>query len=263
MESSQAAGIYVTEGTGTARNVTIIGQIESGDEEKFRRLAVATIKNGYWIGMVRIFSPGGNVEAAIGIGEQIRSMRASTIAPMLMDQPSGLRLCITDIFSPPNMHTLQFDTRTGSGNRNCDCASACFLIWAAGVGRQGNVVGMHRPFFNPKEFAGLTAEEANRRYAVVIDHQKTYLNKMGIPPYFSDLLFAHSSQQMRYLTKQELQIFPPLEPGTDELRLARCGQRPGNNASEAIRIRYYNCTQAIYEEASRAGNAEYLRRYDR
>lgn len=259
--SSNAADIYITESLGTARNITIIGKILPGDDEKFRTAAVRTIRDGNWIGIVKIFSPGGNVGAAIGIGEQVRVMRASTVAPTMLGRPRGVRACLTDIYQPPSMQMLQFDTNTGRGNPNCDCASACFLVWAAGVGRQGDVIGIHRPYFNAAEFGKLSSAEADQRYEGVIASQKQYLGKMGIPPYFVDLLFAHSSQQIRYLTKQELQIFPPLPPAIGELRLARCGERP--NTSTAAAMRHFNCTQSLYEEASREGNAVYLREYGR
>ena len=81
----------------------------------------ATCVTVEWISMVYLFSPGGNVGAALSIGEQIRGfLKASTVAPTLFDRPYGQRACMSSIFptSP-----LYFDTTTGRGDRRCDCAS--------------------------------------------------------------------------------------------------------------------------------------------
>src|SRR5581483_9076836 len=61
--------------------VFLWGTIENGDDEKFRQLIVPLVREGNLIWEVSVFTVGGNVQAAIGIGNQIRTPNSRTIAP--------------------------------------------------------------------------------------------------------------------------------------------------------------------------------------
>lgn len=256
---SQAAAflldyIYGTQGA----NIIILGKIEHGDEIQFKKTVLDLITRGYWVSMVKIYSPGGSTYTALDIGRQIRTLKASTVAPTLFTRPAGLRGCYM-----PSGQRMDFDTRTGQGDRRCECASACFLIWAGGYGREGGVVGIHRPYFDAKDFAALSSEVAETQYEVAAEGVKSYLMSMDIPDYLIRLMFSYSSANIRYLTKQELEPISGLPPAIEELKLAKCGQRPSDYADvpAAVRDNYYNCAQALYGEVSIRGSTEYLRQY--
>jgi len=255
---ARAAWIGAEPAVGQSVNIVILGKIESDDDERFRKIIVSELQKGHWIGLVRTYSPGGDTTAAMRIGEQIRTLRASTVAPSRMDSPAGLRVCLTSVISQGSMQYSELD---GTGDPRCECASACFLIWAAGEGREGDVLGLHRMRFTDPMFAGVPTDTARLLYERAIQEGMGYLRKMGIPENIIQLNFGTSSGNLRYLSKQEVQPMLGLSPGIEELKLARCGRQPGNNSNDSARLRYFNCTQAIYEEDSRKGGQEFLRVY--
>lgn len=255
---ARAAYIGTRELAGTnAANIYIIGKIEAGDENIFRRTVLRLVRAGKYIGMVKIFSPGGNIFSALDIGRQIHLVKASTVAPRLLDNPPGVRWCETD------QSSMQFNPSTGMGDSRCECASACFLVWAGGVGREGDVIGIHRLYFDATMFGSLTGSEAGDKYRVAEEEVRSYLAEMDIPDYLIRLMFANSSRQMRYLRKSELEGISGLPPAIEELKIARCGERPSSyaNVSDQVRANYFYCAHRVYEETSRDGVAAYLRRY--
>jgi hypothetical protein len=158
---------------------------------------------------------------------------------------------------------LYYDTRTGRGDPRCDCASACVLIWAAGYGQQGNVVGVHRPHFDPMQFGKLSPADAERQYQASMQEVQSYLKRMDFPETLIRVMYATSSKEIYYLSKNELRQFGDLPPHLGELILARCGVKQSLNSSpsEAVRMKNHQCIQAVYEEVSRAGGDEYLTIY--
>jgi hypothetical protein len=232
-------------------NIVIIGDIWSADGERFRRVAVDLIRQGYWIGQVKTFSRGGSVDAALSMGEQIHLLRASTAAPTGSSNRGGVRVCQTSLAPGGAIDS--------SENSNCDCTSACFFIWAGGSGREGDVIGVHRMSYT--DFATKPVEEARRMYAEVIKRTTDYLEQMGIPENIRGLTFATSSAELRYLTRQELAPILGFPPAIEELKIARCGPRPADHVSDAVRLAYYNCTEGIQAEDSRIGAKEYMRKF--
>ena len=246
---------------GKSADIVVLGQINSGDQYRFRQSVVQLIKEGYWISLVYVFSPGGDVEAAIDIGEQLHVLRASTVAPQTMDRPAGVRMCFANAL-PGAM--IQFNPRTARGNPSCDCASACVLIWAAGFGRQGNTLGVHRPHFADSSFAGLSPVQAEVKYNQMRLVVEKYLKRMDFPDELTRVMFATSSKDIRYLTKTEISQFEESSAALQELVIARCGVKQALNSSEnsSVRERNFKCIQALYEEVSRGGGKEYLKVYD-
>lgn len=258
--SSAHAASFLSSAYQGSANIAMVGQIEPGDEKVFRETVLKHLRQGNWIGMVYVFSTGGNVNAAIEIGEQVRVLKASTVAPTLFDRPRGQRACMSPIFPTA---PLYFDTLSGKGDRRCDCASACALIWAAGYGQQGNVVGLHRPHFDPAQFGKLSPAEAQEQYNFMLQRVEGYLKRMNFPERLIRVMYATSSQDIYYLSKTELKEFPDIPPYLQELVIARCALKQALNSSnsEAVRMKNHNCVQAIYEEESRSGGAAYLEAY--
>src|SRR4051812_34197492 len=62
-------------------SIYLHGPIIPGDEEHFRQLVLAQLRAGHHVDSVYIYSPGGSVPAAVHIGRQIRTLRASTSGP--------------------------------------------------------------------------------------------------------------------------------------------------------------------------------------
>jgi hypothetical protein len=113
--------------------VGVIGEIGPYDSARFSSL-VAGLPSAF----VGLSSPGGNILASVQIGEMVREKRFSTIVP---------------------------DKKT--------CASACALIWLAGVRRyvwETAKIGFHGAFDSR------TLEESGPGNAIV----GAYLNKLGL-----------------------------------------------------------------------------------
>ena len=68
---------------------------------------------------------------------------------------------------------------------NGPCASACFLIYVAAVERSATVpaVGIHRPYFGPEYFTGLTLAEAEARHKSLFKEIRSYLEAREVPQY--------------------------------------------------------------------------------
>jgi hypothetical protein len=137
--------------------VNLWGKIESGDNQKFRELIMPYLKSGYPIFKVNIFSVGGDVQAAMGIADQIKTLQTRTVAPTrFADIVNGQPI---ERAYPSCWFTENYDTpKVVDGYNWCTCASACFLIWASGITREGNHVGIHRIYFtdeNGRQFGQL------------------------------------------------------------------------------------------------------------
>jgi hypothetical protein len=111
--------------------------------------------------------------------------------------------------------------RTSAGASWCDCASACFLIWASGVTREGNFVGVHRFRFDEMYFGSLSPSEAKMKYAEAETVFRSYLAKLNVSASIVDRLFATDSKSMYYLSKADLQLIQST-PYLEELTEAKC-----------------------------------------
>jgi hypothetical protein len=121
------------------------GPIVSGDDQKFKNLVLLYVKKGYLIFEVSVFSSGGDVRAAMDIGNQVRMLQARTKSPMrFINEPEYAQCWFVASASHggvgyhPNSNYKR-DLSTNDGDSWCDCASACFLIWSSGMTREGNL----------------------------------------------------------------------------------------------------------------------------
>jgi hypothetical protein len=144
--------------------VFITGRITSKDVDAVNR-AASRLDEKISVRVVFLSSVGGDVEAAMAIGRVVRDK--------------------------------MFWTTVKGGSK---CASACVLIFAAGVFRdaagEGTVVGIHRPTFEPNYFAGLSVESARAKYLQMAQKVRLYLSEMGM----SDRLF----EQMMNVASNEI-----------------------------------------------------------
>jgi len=121
---------------GIAR-IELTGKITKTDVEKFEKL-VALLRPMFDIVQVDLDSPGGDVFAAMQLGEIVRTNW---------------------------LHTVVSDEPPAKG-----CMSACVLILAAGAVRIiGDVpkIGIHRPYFDEILFAGLDRTQAKAKYDAI------------------------------------------------------------------------------------------------
>jgi hypothetical protein len=139
---------------------------------------------------VRLNSPGGDIVAAMKMGELIRQAGASTwVVP------------------------------------NATCASACILVLAGGVERiafDDAKLGLHRPYMPADRFAGLTRQQAEASYQQMEVAVADYLRRMGASQQLFDRMLVVPSNKVNWLSEAEATKLRLL--GTDPL-LSKTGAR--------------------------------------
>ena len=184
--------------------ITIIrGQINTTDCEIF---ISGIINRQEFPVYVRIEdSPGGDVRAAICIGEILRN--------------SGL------------MTTLE-----GT------CNSACILIWGAGAKRyayDSSLFGLHRPTIQQQYFANLSSEEAQQNYQELEKIVRSYMQSMDFPISVIDRMMKTKSSDVDFISAPKfIEIVGSYAVAHQEWLIAKCGE-----LSEVER-RDYDATRA-------------------
>jgi hypothetical protein len=177
----QAAQIDVY-GTEELANIRLIGKIEKGDAEKFKIIVEYLREEKIIVNMLLLASIGGDTEEAMQIGTIVRELFIPTQAPYALD--SGFTC---------NGYPSELK------EDECDCSSACFLIWAAGVYRMGDVLGVHQPYFLGGNTEELSATEAQKELVQMYEGIRSYLEKMDIPEHIINEMFNTGSDEIAYL----------------------------------------------------------------
>jgi hypothetical protein len=207
--------------------IYVVGEIEPGDEYKFKSVLQSAINKGIVIGNVAIYSQSGAVEAAIRIGRYIRTMRLRTSATYVVE-PYETNYCPIYAESTRVDSGMSFNPKTKQGDPRCLCASACFLIWMGGVGGgKFNIqerILIHRISFKG-QYGKLSEQEARIRYEAAQKRVEEYLKEMGAPDTLIRRMFSIPSSETSYLTKTELGALKNLlPPYLEELYDAKCGK---------------------------------------
>jgi hypothetical protein len=207
-----------------ARLIGIIemsGKIVPGDA---KRLEDLLNKEGSSFGVLALRSPGGDVAEAMRIGRLVRQRLLRTSAPT--DDGSGQRMCF--VGGSPEVFS------------ECICLSSCFLIYAAGIHRSGNVLGLHRPWYDEAFFAKLPLDQANAKYGAVIEQIRAYLVEMGVGDKYLQRMLRVSSSEMEILTQEEAdRDLNGFIPAIAEWLKAKCGEVPERERSTMQEWSYY------------------------
>ena len=172
--------------------VILVGDIEMGDAEIFRRALEDGVSKGITVWGVKLFSPGGRVREALEIGRIIRQNRLATTAPnektveMLRDKDWGS--CYTaDFFDlkVKNIHHLK------ASSENCVCASACALAWLGGVRREGDVA-LHHPYLASSAAEEQTFDEIEKALHGARHQIENYLREVRAPGWIFDWMVSKS-----------------------------------------------------------------------
>ena len=196
-------------GSNKTATLRFIGEVQKGDARKMAQTLSGLIGDGYFVRFLWLFSMGGNVEEAMEIGHWLRSLYIQTNAPLnLSDYRQSNCLLFNEI-----------------NDADCNCASACFLIWAAGIDRRGDILGLHRPYFGKEYFNGLSAQKAKEKYDSMSKGVKDYLRKMSIPDTVIETMFITASDDVIYLDEPTVKSMENI-PFFDEWVKSGCGPKP-------------------------------------
>lgn len=248
--------------------VYLWGTIEPGDDTKFRDLILPHVRANHPIYQVNIYSPGGNVAAAMGIGEQIRLLQTRTTAPYLEQKIRNNRKYAT------GKTICEFKKDTGYmlmpsfsvGTPWCECASACFLVWASGTVREGGRMGIHRLYWPGSDFGNLSPGDARTQYAQAQESFTAYLKKLDVPQTLIDRLFATDSHNMYYLSWPEMELMQST-PYVEEMTYSKCGpdktehMSAKNNWTATQDVKHVECYRGILLQILADGARDYLAKY--
>ena len=70
------------------------------------------------------------------------------------------------------------------------------MIWAAGVNRLGNHLGLHRPSFNDQGSGNLSLQEAQELYRRAESSMRSYLSRMEIPDHMINIMMDIDSRRL-------------------------------------------------------------------
>ena len=133
-------------------------------------------------------------------------------------------------------------------DKGAECSSACILVLAAGVSRlavPGAKLGIHRPYFQPDEFAGLSHVQAQERYSALSYGVREYLTQMGVAESLYDAMIRVPSQNMQYMSRDFAESSRLLgdDPAYQEWQRAKDRKALGE-ARQGMLDRYIECVNA-------------------
>jgi hypothetical protein len=179
------------------------GEIVAGDYDKVE----AAVQVYPHIGVVFIGSSGGNLYESMKIGRLLRQARWTTFAPPTdeaqLNAFKGQKLLKDD--------------------RNYICASSCFLIYVGGVERNGESLGLHRPYLMRSATSTLTAEGAIDFARKAESDTQEYLVEMDVPTKYAAIMFSTPSDDIYFLDAREVAGLHGLIPGLREWMEGKCG----------------------------------------
>jgi hypothetical protein len=204
------------------KHVYVIGQIVSGDADRFEALLRQI---GPEIPTIELRSQGGSVTEAFRMGRLIRSLflRTSTI-----ESTYGPAMCAREGAS--------FEIEVP-----CLCASSCFLIWVAGLERNGTEIFLHRIRFDLDSFKKLKFEDAGQLYKTGMQTVHSYLTEMSIPDRYYEKMLRASSNEMDRLTETEASELGRGDAAYSEWLYANCPIPFG----QARTVRQSECTSQV------------------
>ncbi|MDX9785367.1 MAG: hypothetical protein RBT11_01205 [Desulfobacterales bacterium] len=210
--------------------IILSGEIEKGDYDKVLSTAK---KAGPGIDSIFLASPGGDLIEAMRIGRLVRQLKWSSEAPDF----------IMEIAAKSVMHGGGFFKELGfegiTEEHQLVCASSCFFIYAGGIYRSGDEIGIHRPYFSKEDYARMGGNEVIGKSKTVASMVEDYLKEMGVPSRFSEIMFSTQKDSIRWLNHEELKELNRYAPGLDDLIDSKCGSRADQWAAiEKIRLRF-------------------------
>jgi hypothetical protein len=183
------------------------GEIKPGDYDR----VVAQLLNGGLGDTLRLNSPGGDVVEAMRIGRLIRDLRMRTEVP---GRTGNTAFCLAH--------------PKGASLTDCNCSSACFLIFTAGIRRFGNHVGVHRVFVNHEYLREMKPVEAAELTGKVTQAVSAYLSEMGVPAHLIERIRAIPSNEIEWLSQDDIdRYFSGFIPQYAEWVAAKCKREPG------------------------------------
>lgn len=213
--------------------ILVEGEIVPGDFAKFE----SEVLRRQNIDPIWLASPGGDMIEAMKIGELIRELKLSVWAP----SKNGLLFPVV------------------SNRANAVCASACFYLYAAGVQRRGEVVGIHRPYLPQATLASMELDAAAQAQSVALGISREFLTRAGVPPSIIERIVSIASNQIVWLNADELSSLNGFIPEFDEWFKAKCAEDPKTHLPLTLEGRF-ECQSKLIESEQATAKFRWLLR---
>jgi ATP-dependent protease ClpP protease subunit len=105
------------------------------------------------------------------------------------------------------------------------CASSCFFLYLSGSTRYAwpaSLLGIHRAYFDPKYFAGLNPEAARTQQGELTKIVNSLLDDNGVPQALKDKMNRTSSNDIYWLSDEEVLTLGEHPAWYEELLIAKC-----------------------------------------
>lgn len=186
--------------------IILKGQIVIGDYERFTDILL----RGNFLNELTLESRGGDAIEAMRIGRLVRESRMGTSVSM----------------GDGNKAVCRFPARIGN-LKECSCLSSCFLIFVAGIEREGNTLGIHRVFVDHQRLKQMTPDEAAALSGNATNLVSSYLKEMGVPTHFVERLMAIPSDKLEWVSNIDVKrYFSGYIPEYSEWVAAKCPSKP-------------------------------------
>jgi hypothetical protein len=188
------ANFFASEHNG-AVSLLLFGQIEEGDAARFASEVEKANKRGLHVDRLSLVSIGGDVGEALEIGRLVRKYGIFTKSPTPVEKYEvgqkirriRYRLCDGGLLISPPIVSNRDGLKYVEGARvmpECICASACSLIWFAGLLKYGEI-GVHRSYFSQ-----IPDDVDFENYSKSLDRSHSaiasYLSEMRVPYFVID-----------------------------------------------------------------------------
>lgn len=215
------------------KGVLIEGKIIKGDFEKFKELALSVPEGG----VVWLSSPGGDLAESIKIGLLVRKLKLSVMAPTLKQEIWSIII---------NLKNQQ----------NSICASACFFIYAAGVHRTGERLGVHRLHMTEGDLRSLTLDQVVMGLSSADEFAEAYLRKMGIPNSIIVKMQSTDPSAIAWLSDDDMKSLSGYIREYDEWLNAKC-QFAGYDTSDKSACKDCSVEEKLNLSAYQSNNSRY------
>ena len=216
-------------------SITLKGKVVRGDAANFEEVVRSEVNQGAIVIGVNTFSRGGDWAEALKIGRLIRKFGMFTASPFHVSfsvpgsqgqTPINISYNSCTIIKWPNGKinlddSFKYDLVLKKGDPDCECTSACAIIWAGGFARTGQRVGFHRPYISPQKIKGMPFSQAEKVQEKLYQETASYMAEMGFSEDISVKMLSKSSREIYYFNAQELATYS-MDPGVDEWLIGQC-----------------------------------------
>jgi hypothetical protein len=107
------------------------------------------------------------------------------------------------------------------------CVSACFLLYVSAIERNfTGRLGVHRPYFDQRYFAGLRPPDAEKKQLELTMALNTFLERNDVPRALLDKMNSTSSKEIYWLNEKDFEALGRYPNWFEEFLIAKCHRAP-------------------------------------